>query len=302
VICGAPPSCDAHVPGDYGTIQGAITALRGTNKTVCVADGTYNENLTDGGVIGAITITGSSAANVTINGSVTLPFIDNATTFANVTITKGLTTSGKVTLRACVIQGGVTGTAEGGLLNKPCILDVDACDISNPGGTALHATRLGIQYTVIATVQNSYLHGAAVGIAADSAGGGSCSSITFVNNTIQGVTTGMWNAVGGCAAPTYQEVLFANNLITGAKTAIVSAQFGDFHDNAFWGNTTNYSGGLMPGTGDVTADPMLTGTTPPGLSAGSPLIGAGDATLVPMCDYFGKPRNGRADIGAVEGP
>ena len=73
-------------------------------------------------------------------------------------------------------------------------------------------------------------------------------------------------------------------------------------DNALSGNTTNYAGSAAPGAGYVTGSLNLTSTTPPGPAAGSPLIGAGDTALVTPHDFFGKPRNGRADIGAVQGP
>jgi hypothetical protein len=38
------------------------------------------------------------------------------------------------------------------------------------------------------------------------------------------------------------------------------------------------------------------------LIGGSPLIGAGDPAPAPVLDFFAAPRNGRANVGAVEGP
>jgi hypothetical protein len=63
------------------------------------------------------------------------------------------------------------------------------------------------------------------------------------------------------------------------------------------------TGGSAPGASDVTASPLLNmATTPPTPNPGSPLIGAGSKHGLTPFDFFGNPRNGRADIGAVEGP
>jgi hypothetical protein len=308
--CGVPPPlpCDHHVPGDYSTIQAAITALRAADASavVCVADGTYHENLTDpGGWSGKLTITGTSAAKVVIDGTVDVPFAlgDHGTiTFENVTINQSVTDKMVITLRWCVVKGGVNVSPANHLPNGQFTSAlVDACDLS--GYNAMYAvfTEPPTPNSIQVTVQNSYLHGAATGIYLEllPAGLPAPGSATFVHNTVQGNITGIsLNGVNNDLTP-----LFANNLITGNTTGITLAQlYGDFHDNALFNNSIDYAGAAAPGMGDVTAAPLLTGTTPPGLAAGSPLIGAGDATLVTMYDFFGKPRNGRADIGAVEGP
>jgi hypothetical protein len=216
-----------------------------------------------------------------------------------VTITQSVTVSGKIILRWCVVQGGVNTVVDGDLYGNLTYAFIDACDLSAPGGDALNIDdiNVGTHGSIGVTVQNSYLHGSAAGIYTL---GETFGSLTFVHDTIQGNTTGFYGAIP--PSPNLS-VVFANNLITGSTTGIsLGGPVGNFHHNALFGNTTNYDSGTPPGMGDVTADPMLTGTTPPGLAAGSPLIGAGDPTLVTMYDFFGKPRNGRADIGAVEGP
>ena len=57
-----------------------------------------------------------------------------------------------------------------------------------------------------------------------------------------------------------------------------------------------------PGSSDVTADPLLDTEKPPALGAGSPCRGAGDATVAPATDFFGRARSGRTDIGARQDP
>lgn len=111
------------------------------------------------------------------------------------------------------------------------------------------------------------------------------------NNTFVDVVSAMV-AFGGSTQSS--NVKFINNIVKGAgRDAIrndsTAALLNSY--NLFWSNVANYAGNVALGTGEFTADPLLTGDLH--LQAGSPAIDAGI--------NVGLPYNGLApDLGAFE--
>lgn len=318
-------ACDVHVPGDYATVQQAITALRAANQkaTVCIADGTYSGNLSLDWGTAELTLVGSSPKRVVLDGSVSTPLFGQSPAlvrFRGVTITGGVQSYWSIALEDCIIRAQA-GTPAVRVMqpdnypgNANIEVDIDSCDIANAGvpavefdfGGATCPVALGAD-PLFATVENDWIHDSAVGLAFNSSG---CSSGGFqaVHNTLFDNTTGF--SIDS-STPYVLGTTFVANVIAHSTTGITSNRSAtdvnnvvvdDMRDNALWSNTNNYGGLATPGAGYVTGDPKLGVGTPPAPLAGSPLIGAGDPKLVPTLDFFGLPRNGRADIGAVEGP
>lgn len=304
-------------------MQAAITSLRnaGQAATVCVAAGTYDENLTVNYSRAALTVVGESAAKVILSGTVNVPapsqdaylgYSPGMMTFKDMTLDGVVTAGSSLSLLGCVVKGSVSLT-EPDMFYDPApsmTFLIDSTDISWPS-VALTVTLLeppgGTLIPMNVTVQNSFIHDAYSGIYVrcnDSSADCQDASVVVTNNTLTNNTLGITLDAAILQGFTTR---WANNLIMGSTTAIdtlrTPAPWDDFHDNALFGNTTNYANQAAPGSGYVTSDPKVVPTAPPTPGPGSPLVGAGDATLLTtFLDFFGVARHGRADIGAVEGP
>ena len=159
----------------------------------------------------------------------------------------------------------------------------------------------GIQITADAIVRNNIVLGAANNaFFSNNIDGGSANNLTIVNNTFlapQGDGIRL-NGVTGT-------VLIANNAIYAPNGDAVHAS-GTVAGVALVANagqgTLSGVGGTFNATGDVANDFLgasLSGVPPQNLVPKSALlVGAGDATDLPVDDFDGHPRSGHVDIGA----
>ncbi len=120
----SPSAATLTVPGQYATIQAAITAAS-NGDVVQVAAGTYTERLSFSGRA-TITVQGAGAGSTTIdgaNGGTTVTFTSNSSTITGFTITGGmnpqydgggiLVNGGSPTITDNVIAGNVAGNGAG---------------------------------------------------------------------------------------------------------------------------------------------------------------------------------------------
>ncbi|HEY1957839.1 MAG TPA: hypothetical protein VGH28_19595 [Polyangiaceae bacterium] len=310
------------MPGDYATIQQAITALRAANQkaTVCIADGTYSGDLSLDYGTAELTLVGSSAARVILDGSVSSPLYTGSPAivrFRGVTIAAGVTSPWSIGLEDCIVRAKANHPAvwmqqsnyyPG---NADAVAEIDSCDIAGSASPAVEVSfggnaQLGGNPLAV-TVQNNWLHDSTIGIYFTT-NSGSIGSFRAVHNTLRGNATGI--TISGNQSGAIGST-FVSNVVVDSTTAISSDRtakdgnanlIDDMRDNALFGNTNNYGGLAAPGAGYIVVDPELGAGAPPAPLGGSPLIGAGDPALAPVLDFFAAPRNGRADVGAVEGP
>ncbi len=140
------------VPGDYATIQAAITAVP-AGSTINVAAGTYNENITWSGK--NLTIQGAGADVTTINGSasgsvLTISGLTAASTLDGFTITNGsagsgggIYTSSPLNVSNCVFTGNAASSNGGGIyINSvaPAITNCTFTDNTGSGGAIYNRT------------------------------------------------------------------------------------------------------------------------------------------------------------------
>jgi hypothetical protein len=155
------------------------------------------------------------------------------------------------------------------------------------------------------------VHGGDACLRWDESGGRTSYVVHAVNNTLVGCMRGIYapTQLDPAGSPIH-DVLIENNIVANHSIVGISHEsFGTMNsqttfvtgNNALWGNTTNYDGGAIDGPGYVKQDCAISGT-PPAPGAGSPCLGAGDATSAPDHDYFGHARTAPVDIGAVEVP
>jgi hypothetical protein len=310
------------VPGDYATIQSAVSALAPVGGTICLTAPSYTESVTVSGTE-SVTIQGISATKTTLNGDQMfgLPIhlqgfqvIGNVTvaagpsTLENMTVVEGPgeygalgLTAGDMTVTASKIVGtGVTPAVY--LFDQVgSTIVLEGVDISSPQGTAFEPDGSSFQVTV----QDSYIHDSARGLAIVP----NDSTFTIVNNTFANAG----DALTFACDPVYHVVISAltyeNNLFVDSQLAVfidpqcVAGQPYSFASNGFFANTTNFSGTAVEGAGDVKSDPLLqTNVTPPALGAGSPARGAGNKQVAPPNDYWGNPRGASVDLGCIQSP
>ncbi|MDC3980525.1 hypothetical protein [Polyangium jinanense] len=305
-------TCDGvSVPGDYATIQSAVSALEQLGGTICVKPGTYTEDVTiDNLHTSLLTIRGAAADKVTLQGHVKvgagLTPDGEGLVFEGITVTDGLrvTAYPPVVIRACTLQGMTTPGLDIVIVQSAVheTVTVDGCDISSAQQGALRVQSDGTTgMGVVAKVTNSYLHDSAIGaeIVATTccSNSGKVTRVSLTNNTITNNGTGI---------NTYfflqtLELGYFNNLIRGNDVGVdlYAGTAATFGNNALSGNTTNYAGSAVPGPGYVTADPLLTASVPPAPGEGSPLLDKADPAKAPPLDFWAKPRT-NPDIGAVE--
>ncbi len=307
--------CDGvHVPGDYATIQDAIDALEPVGGTICIADGTWTGDLSLNPEK-TLTLQGADDDLVTIDGAVTVesPWSANGNiVLRGMTVLGGIDVSDPqdktpVVLEALRIRS-TTGPALRVLRSGEAIeVTVDGCDIAGPPDDAAVAVDnqpyLDYGGTAHVEVRNSFLHDSAVGLRVRDIGasGKSPCEVRLTNCTLLDNTTG----IDSVALHAYLSLYYHNNIVGGSATGIrvddnALTTVGHGY-NALWDNGVNYELDAVPGTGYVTADPLLDYTVvPPAPTASSPLVGAADPTQAPATDYWAAPRDATPDIGAVE--
>jgi len=195
---------------------------------------------------------------------------------------------------------GAAATNDGALyafLSYPLTLNLDGVDLSS--GSTPYALEVGTLGGGVLTlnVVNSYIHGSTSGVSV-SLGGALASELaaTFENDTFESNGTAFIEPAGSGAT-----LQFWNNLVVNNMVGVSTGGGSTFGNNAYFGNTTNFAGTAIAGTGVVEANPDLaTGTSPPGLLAGSPCRGAGDPSHAPNHDFYGRARGASVDIGAVQ--
>jgi len=164
----------------------------------------------------------------------------------------------------------------------------------------------GTSSTAQITVTNSWLHDAHAGFGISGTGTTRLHvySVLLENDTITSNDTGILHTDTIWSDPTSATLGYYNAIVDGNATGVeldgVEQPMATSGNNLYFGNTTNFAGSAVDGTGDVKADPLLTTATPPGLGAGSPAIGTGDAAHAPDHDFYGTARGASIDIGAVQ--
>lgn len=299
-----------QVPGDYATVQGAISALQGVGGTICLGPQTFAE-----GIIIAntqpLTIVGTSDLSA-ISGYVNIKG-RSSVTLRNFTVTTTTTVVGAVTVLDntgnldVVLRGMKMGSPDafgsGFLLedtNAAVTILLDGCDLTGPTDayamllTGNHGGLIGDSLSMV--VENCYLHDAMAGMHSDAI----LMSLSLVNNTIVNNGTGIEAHVGDeeLSLSTYNSIITGSDVgisLSGTGGSMVSG------NNLLFGNTTNYMGVAVEGPGYVKESPLFDANEPPGLGVGSPARGAADPAQAPATDYYGHARPAASpDMGAVQ--
>jgi hypothetical protein len=319
----------SNVPGDYASVQAAVTALAPVGGTICLAAQGYNENVTIYPSM-PLTIQGISASQSTVTSL-------SISTSANVTL-KGmgtsqslqasLTANAVLSIEDCIAasengwaielsgsEGTFNVTASkvsssngGGIFisnSGPLTVLIDGVDASSSdtNGDAISIEDSNNQSNVAfsVTVQNSYVHDSFEGIVYRNTGYYEIATqLAIDNNTFvnDGTALDVGPTQSGLGLSYFNDLFTKNQLGISITSEVSTPSFGD---SLLFGNTTNYGGMAVDGMGYIKADPMLdTSVTPPALDAGSPARGAGDKSHAPADDYWGNPRGASVDIGAVQ--
>jgi hypothetical protein len=288
------PCTGSSVPGDYASIQAAITALATAqmDATICLGSQTYAENVTaTASPNKQLTIIGPSGAKLTalsVTGSyskVTLKGLAVTTLTVNSASPIELTGMHADTFQASTGQSGA--------------ITIDGCDLGAAAQTyALYVARTTSSQPLTVTVQNSWLHGASYG-AYVSGSSTTNLAVSLVNDTFSAGSRGLYATTTGNVTLTYVNSIFTGLTVAGITlTGTYTLTHGN---NLLFGNGANYAGTAVDGAGYVKADPMLDTATPPEPKQGSPARGAADKAKAPPKDYWAATRGTPTDIGAVQG-
>jgi hypothetical protein len=280
------------VPGDYASVQSALSALGPMQKdaTICLSGQTYGESA-------SLSYTSNKTMMIFGPSNAKITSLSVTGTYSNV-ILKGfavgtLSLSSPSPIHAMGMKLDtvtVSGPQTGSVL-------IDGCNIGGTSSYGVQVYRSSSSSSMPAqiTIQNSWIHNATsygVYLYAYTAG---MTNVSLLNNTIQSNPNGIYCQSG-------VTLTYVNNIITGSTSTGVNLQSSNatFANNLLWGNQTNYSGYATDGAGYVKSDPSLDSDSPPSPQQGSPARGAGDMGRTPSKDYWGSVRSG-ADIGAVQG-
>lgn len=295
----------ATVPGDYATIQTAIDALAaaGQDATICLDEATFNENqifVRDQGAHNkTLRIIGKAMDRSIINGQI---YVSTGWTKVRLqglqvrasTSTTALHAQNAATTTLEVVGTKLSGNTGMEAYQKQSIL-IDGCEIAVTTGYGV-SLFANISGPLAVRIQNSYLHG---GYSVRSAtGSGYEVQLTFVNNLVKGSEVG--TEISGSTTALIANNIFAN--ITSIALSWYSPANVDRHDNALYGNATNYDGLASDGPNTLKVDCMLGNSTIPALGATSPCRDAGDKAIAPMLDFYGAARGPKPDLGPVEVP
>jgi hypothetical protein len=296
----------ANVPGDYATLQSAVTALAaaGTDATICLKAQNTAESVSvsDPGNHGkSLKIIGVSG-DKSVLGSVSVASGFSEVYLVGFGVTAGVNTAAqKVVLRGMKISSTNYGVQARALSSGPSsLVTIDGCDIT--GGANYYDIYVDNTYSYPFTVQvvNNYIHGGYYGLYAY--GAGSQLNLSIINNTIDAAKYGLYLAPSASSSV----ITYTNNIISNNQQFAVHLNTGltaTHTNNALYGNVNNYSGNAVDGTGYVKLDCNMNITTPvPETKPGSPCRAVGDMAKAPAADYWNAPRQIAADIGAVQGP
>ena len=284
----------SKVPGDYATIQGAVTALATAqmDATICLSGQTYSEAVTAAAsptkLLTIIGTSGTKINSLSVTGSyskVTLKAFGVGTVTIN-----GPSPVDAIGIHADTFQAS---TAQVGAVL------IDGCDL---GATAqsygLYVYRTTTSQPLTVTAQNTWFHGATNGAFVNAVTNSNLTAI-FLNDTFTASGRGLYSASTGTITLTYLNSIFSGLTIAGIT--LTGGHTVTHSNNLLFGNAANYAGTAVDGAGYVKADPLLDTGTPPELKQGSPARGAADVAKAPAKDYWAVPRGSSADIGAVEG-
>jgi len=304
--CGFVGCSGVNVPGDYATVQAAITGLGSVGGTICLAAQTYSESL---GIdnfppYGAtLTIQGVSSSRTSITALLVEAYGSPSVTVRGVSFgslrvdtSDGYPVGTEVNVSVTASKlGSFSLTGKGSTAN----VTLDGVDVS---GMKLAMGDDGVKFNL--TVKNSYIHDASdYGLQATSTfetANGGTANIRLINDTFANNGTAIAIGPSYTTSQLFLLAYVSNDLIVN-NTLGIDGPLQGATNNALFGNTTNYSGGATTGSGYVTTDPKLDpSTVPPGLLPSSPCRGAGDSTQAPPEDFWGRPRGGAPDIGAVQ--
>lgn len=293
------PCTGAPVPGAYATIQDAVTALQNVGGTICVGEGTFTGDL----LVEAnqpLEIVGVSREHTRISGVVDL---DGTPTrlvrLAGMTLSEGvLVRDGLFALEDLTVR---SSTAIATQSSYNLTIAIDRCDLegsismSTSGGSYPHLD-LDVRNSVLSSSTHDALR-----VYSNHGLYGTC-SVSIAGSTVIGQGAGSGVAVLGTGTT---GVTMRNNLITGfaVGTELGSATVvSNSGYNAYWDNGAAYGQYAVPLVGDVFADCHLDGLWPPAPAPGSACIdgGRGGAGLASDEDFWGRRRDTRPDIGAVE--
>ncbi len=313
-VCRADQTCNAGVcefgcqgatvPGDYATIQAAIDALAatGNDATICLGPNSYTESsaiyIRDSGTHGkSLRIIGPSMDRTRVQSTfyfqqgwhaLTVQGIELGGTSSAMQAT--FSNNETISVIGTRIRGsGIYATQRGTLTVDGSVFDVS----TNNYGIQAYASSSG---PLTVAIENSYFKSAYVGLWGEITNGQQINA-TFVNNAVVGCRAGIH--FGPNVTATVANSIFASS--TGVALEWLAGSTITNHHNALWGNTTNYAGIAADGPGYVKTDCMLDMSgLAPALHDGSPCRGAGDPSGAPAHDFYGAPRGGTVDIGAVQ--
>ncbi len=289
-----------EVPGDFGTIASAVTALASTDATICLTDPSYSEDVTFYGS-GQLVVMGISRDVTTVTGDWDI----NAWGGGSFTL-QGLTVEGTVDIGSydtvslhdlSIDSTGATAVSISNLSSSDTLeVDIRQTDI-NAGGATYGVQSHGYPRTIYLTLTNSYVHDAATCVSFT--GYSSYQSKLYsYSSTFYDCDTGIYAQDPYTNARTY----IYNSVIVGMGVAIQTdvGSFQDHRYNALYDNTTNYAGGATAGSGYVTSDPELDySVDPPRPSTTSPILDAGSPSFG-LIDYYNNTRGDPPDLGCVE--
>ncbi len=305
------PCTGSMVPGDYATLQAAVTALNGIpGSVICLAAQDYAEPSFV--IYGEdLTIVGPSASQTTISLTPSVTLRKNVK-LRGVTFTTPVNVTGSFNLgadiEATAVQFEQGLDLHRGSGTSPIDLLLDRCDVAGGISTVDNTTGVYGGYTV--TVNSSFIHDTPDDPCVRAYLSQSSADLTLDlrGNTIvgceRGIDVDVYSVSGSndVALNLYNNIV-ANHSIFGISIVVSGDEMMDTANNALFGNAANYAGAAVDGPGYVKMDCLLdASTTPPGLSAGSPCLDAGDAAHAPATDYWGADRGAPPDIGAVEIP
>lgn len=298
-----------QVPGDYATIQAAISAeINGGNDfTICLKAQTYSESVSISGsptTPKKITIQGVTSGSTTINSLSASSGAFSALSIRGVGFAGTVQFSG-VTTPVELVGDKIASSSTYALYDYDSSdVTVDGCDIaasSSYYGVYFYPYYNGPAQKLV--VRNSYIHDSGYGgyIAAGSYSGTGTGTISFVNDTFDNDGTALYTYGNGVAIA----LTSANNLIVNSKTYGIDQESSSTtvttKNNALFGNANNYAGSAVDGVGYVKADVKLdTSQNPPGLGAGSPARASADSSMSPPVDFWDVARPSSPDIGAVQ--